>query len=279
MIHNIIGRSASNFPSDVLCRGLHGGRSVMEWNDEGVVISVRRHGEMAWVVDLLTAEHGRHAGFVHGKNKSRERNGLQLGNQVDARWRSRLIEQLGTYNCELIKARSAILFHDPIRLIAMSSVCGMCYLGISERVPCRDIFDGVIRFLDVLEQGKQWYSLYVTWELELLSQLGFGLDLKSCAITGRPDNLSYVSPRTGRAATREAAKPYSDRLMRLPQFMVDKKYSSPSFKDIIQGLTITGHFLERNLMQPQGRKFPRARLRLIEIMSSENPESENVSSK
>ncbi len=242
--------------------------AAVEWRDEGVILAVHRHGEAAAVVDLLTREHGRHAGLVHGGNSRRWRGSLQPGNQVTARWRSRLVEQLGTYACELERARAAALFHDRTGLAAISAVCALCEMAVAERAPCREIFDGVVHFLDVLGEGDAWPAAYVRWEVALLSHLGFGLDLTCCAITGRTDGLAYVSPRTGRAVVAAVAESHRHRLLPLPSFLAGDDATAVAPHDISQGLAITGHFLDRHVLRPHGRALPLARSRLLERLAS-----------
>ena len=249
----------------------------MEWCDEGVILAVRRHGEAAAVVDLLTREHGRHAGLVHGGNSSKRRGSLQPGNQVAVRWRSRLVEQLGTYTCELERARAPALFHDRTGLAAISAVCALCETAIAERAPCREIFDGVVDLLDALEESGAWSAAYVCWEVALLSHLGFGLDLTRCAVTGRTDGLAYVSPRTGRAVVADVAKSHRHRLLPLPSFLAVADAVAVNRQDIAQGLAITGHFLDRHVLRPHGRELPLARSRLVERLALIDTTSGEVS--
>ena len=230
-----------------------------------MILSVRRHGEAAVVADLLTQEHGRHAGLVHGGNSRGRRGMLQPGNQVALHWRARLVEQLGTYTCELVRHRTALLHDDRDRLAAISAVCALCGTTVPERAPCREVFDGVVNFLDRLEQSSDWKTAYVRWELSLLADLGFGLDLRKCAVTGRTDGLAFVSPRSGRAVVAEAAEPYRGRLLPLPAFLASYLVvEDAASEDIATGLALTGSFLERHVLNPHGRVLPLARARLVD---------------
>ena len=238
----------------------------MEWSDEGIVLSTRRHGEAAAIVSLLTPTHGRHAGLVRGGAGRRLRGVLQPGNRVAARWRARLAEHLGTMTCELTAAFAAPLLDDPLRLAGLSSACALVDVALPEREPQQSIHDGLLHLIESLS-GDVWPRLYVTWEVDLLRELGFGLDLERCAATGRNDTLAFVSPRTGRAVSLSAGEPYRDRLLALPSFLAGGAASdTPS--DIVDGLTLTAYFLEHHVLAAAGRPLPAARRRLAERLAA-----------
>ncbi|MEO5373729.1 MAG: DNA repair protein RecO [Alphaproteobacteria bacterium] len=229
----------------------------MEWTDEGIVLSARRHGERSAVVSLLTSQHGRHAGFARGVTAGSGR-GLYLpGNRVHARWRARLDQHLGHYSCELLRADAAALLEDPGRLACLSAACAMVEASLPERQPHTAVHAGLSALLDALTSGTaEWESLYVRWEVGLLGALGYGLDLGECAVTGRNDGLVYVSPRTGRAVSASAGEPYHDRLLPLPRFLTSGGRATPA--DIAAGLRLTGHFLTTHVTPV----LPPARARL-----------------
>lgn len=236
----------------------------MEWQDSGYVLAARRHGESGLVVDLLTREHGRHAGLVRGGQSPRRRALLQPGNLVAANWRGRLAEQLGSLDCELLQAHAAVVIDDPDRLAGLTAAAAVVALTVPEREPHPDVFDAFAGLLAALVSGSGWAPYYVAWERDLLAALGFGLDLASCAVTGQNDDLAYVSPRTGRAVSRAAAGPYREKLLPLPAFLWrDAAAAAP---DVVAGLTLTGYFLNRHLLTPHGRHLPEARERLCERM-------------
>jgi DNA repair protein RecO (recombination protein O) len=237
----------------------------MEWTDEGFVLAVRPHGETSAIVSLLTRDHGRQPGLVRGGSGRRLRGLLQAGNLLRATWRGRLAEHLGAYVVEPVQAFSADLLRDPLRLAALSAACAVAERALPEREPHAAIFDGLGVLLRALS-GEQWPSVYVKWELGLLGELGYGLDLKSCAATGRNDGLVYVSPRTGRAVSMAAGEPYRDKLLALPPFLLDSA-SEGNGAEIAAGLRITGHFLERHLFAPHGTHLPAARQRLAERLA------------
>ncbi|MDP6788129.1 MAG: DNA repair protein RecO [Rhodospirillales bacterium] len=238
----------------------------MEWNDEGIVLSARRHGESAAIVTLLTPAHGRHAGLVRGGAGRRQRGVLQPGNRVAARWRARLSEHLGTLTCELTEALVAPLLGDPLRLAGLSAACALADWALPEREPHAVIHDGLVHLIKALS-GDDWPPLYVTWEMDLLRELGFGLDLESCAATGRTDTLAFVSPRTGRAVSLSAGEPYRDRLLVLPPFLTGAAVAATP-RDIVDGLTLSAHFLERHVLAAAGRRLPAARLRLADRVAA-----------
>src|SRR6266404_5000801 len=170
----------------------------MEWRDTGFVLAGRRHGETGLIVELLTAEHGRHAGLVRGGQSPRRRAVLQPGNSVAASWRGRLPEHLGTLDCELVEAHAARILDDPDRLAALGAATALLLTALPEREPHRDLYASLAGLLEALDSGP-WAQSYVAWECDLLAALGFGLDLASCAATGASDDLAYVSPRSGSA--------------------------------------------------------------------------------
>jgi DNA repair protein RecO (recombination protein O) len=236
----------------------------MEWHDSGFVLAARRHGENAVIVELLTRDHGRHAGLVRGGQSPKLRAVLQPGNEVAAVWRGRLAEHLGSIACEIVRTYAARILDDPERLAALSAAAALVAAALPEREPHPDVFASFESLLDALDSATDWPARYVGWERDLLAALGFGLDLGCCAVTGATTDLAYVSPRTGRAVSRAAGLPYHDKLLALPEFLWR---SEPADRDqIALGMTLTGHFLVRHVFVPQGRILPAARSRLFERM-------------
>ena len=236
----------------------------MQWQDTGFVLAARRHGESALIIELLTQEHGRHAGLVRGGQSPRYRAMLQPGNEVAAVWRGRLDVHLGTIGCELVRAHAARLLDDPGRLAGLTSAAALVAAALPEREPHPAVFASFARLIEALDSAIDWPAHYVTWEQDLLGALGFGLDLTRCAVSGATADLAYVSPRTGRAVSRTAGLPYNDKLLRLPEFLwrdvpIDEG-------QLALGLTLTGYFLAHHVFAPQGRALPAARLRLAERM-------------
>ena len=184
----------------------------MEWTDEAIVLSARPHGEAAVVATLLTRSHGRHSGLVQGGRSSKQRGNLQPGNRVSARWRARLADHLGTFTVEPVHNTSAGMLDDPVRLACLVSACAVTEVALPDREPHEPVFHGLAALLEALETPL-WAPAYVRWELGLLQELGFGLDLGTCAATGANDALAFVSPRTGRAVSLSAGEPYRDKLL------------------------------------------------------------------
>jgi DNA repair protein RecO (recombination protein O) len=234
----------------------------MDWRDTGFVLTARRHGENGLIAELLTAEHGRHAGLVRGGQSPKRRALLQPGNLVAASWRGRLPEHLGAYEIELLRPHAAALIDDPDRLAALSASAALIAVALPEHEPHGDVFQGFAALIESLDSAPAWPQRYVVWECELLAALGFGLDLSACAVTGGNDDLAYVSPRTGRAVSRSAGEPYRDKLLALPAFLGHEAEANGG--DILAGLTLTGYFLHHHLLAPQSRALPEARARLAD---------------
>ena len=237
----------------------------MQWSDEGVVLSVRPHGESAAVLELFTRRHGRHLGLVHGGRSRKLRPVLQIGNHVDAEWKARLADNLGHFGIELRKGFAALLMEDPAALAAMTSIAALARL-LPERDPHPNLFEITLFVLGFLDDREVWPALVVRWELALLDELGFGIDLGSCAATGRTTNLLYVSPKSGRAVSAEAGEPYKDRLLALPAFLRSGAAGTVSAADVQAGFALTGHFLEARVLRPRDMQMPDGRGRLMSYL-------------
>lgn len=249
----------------------------MEWSDNAIVLSSRPHGETSAIITVLTAEHGRHAGLVRGGAGRKLRGTLQSGNEVAATWRARLEEHLGTMSLELTRARAATLLDNGARLAGLTAACAMSDAAMPEREPHRAVYDGLLIVLDALADAEEtWPAVYVRWELGLLQELGYGLDLSRCAANGTSDDLAYVSPRTGRAVSRQAAGQWRDRLLPLPAFLLGAQGGAINVEDLRDGLRLTGYFLEHTVLRPQNRKEPQARTRLVELFSSANTKYSSI---
>jgi DNA repair protein RecO (recombination protein O) len=237
---------------------------VIEWNDDAIVLSARKHGEAAAIVRLLTRDHGCYAGLARGGAGRRQRGLWQPGNRVRAQWRARLADHLGTLTGELNRAGAAPLMDDGPRLGALSAACALVESTIAEREPHPVLFhrlDGLIEALIAASAELGWGRDYVRFELDLLAELGFGLDLSACAATGRTDSLTWVSPKSGRAVSAAAGQPYRDRLLALPAFLIDAA-SPASASDLRAGLALTGHFLTAFANAAHIQALPKARERL-----------------
>ncbi len=238
----------------------------MEWRDEGAVLAVRRHGESSAIIEVFTEAHGRHAGVVRGGASRRFAPILQPGAQLDVTWRARLDDHLGAFTVEPLRFRAGGTLGDRLALAGLNAVCALLKFALPEREAHPALYRRSITLLDLLDTTDAWPLAYVRWELVLLEELGFGLDLGRCAVTGGPDDLIHVSPRTGRAVSRAGAGDWADRLLPLPPCLLGR--SPASDQEILSGLTTTGHFLETRLAPSLGNMpLPPARRRLTDRLS------------
>jgi DNA repair protein RecO (recombination protein O) len=238
---------------------------AMQWSDEGVILSVRPHGESAAVLELFTRGHGRHLGLVHGGRSRKLRPVLQIGNHVDAAWKARLADSLGHFTVELRKGFAALAMENAAALTAITSMATLARL-LPERDPHPNLFEVTQFVLGFLDDRGVWPALVVRWELALLDELGFGLDLASCAATGASTDLVFVSPKSGRAVSSDAGAPYKDRLLALPTFLRGSVAGTVSEEDVLAGFALTGHFLESRVLRPRDMRMPDARGRLLSYL-------------
>ena len=233
----------------------------MQWIDEGIVLGVKRHGESSVILELMTQERGRHLGLVRGGTSSRLRGILQPGNSLRATWRARLDDHLGNYAVEGIHLRAAGFLASAHAVHGVTHLAALCRL-LAEREPHANIHQALETILDRLEDPAAVAPMIAQFELVFLAELGFGLDLTSCAATGTKDDLIYVSPRSGRAVSRAAGEAYRDKLMRLPDFLrFDDEPASAA--DVADAFALTGFFLDRHAFGPRGLSLPDARARFV----------------
>jgi DNA repair protein RecO (recombination protein O) len=237
----------------------------MEWTDEGIVVGVRRHGEAGAIIDVLTVEHGRHAGLVRGGAGSRMRPILQPGNTVRVTWRARLDEHLGNYAVEGLRLRAAAYLDSPHALFALGHLCALVRL-LPERDPHPDLLSGLDGILDDLTDIERAAMRVARFELMVLAELGFGLDLDACAATGRREELVYVSPKSGRAVSREAGEPWSDKLLGLPAFLAVDADDAATRAELELAFRLTGFFLNRHVFEPRGTALPESRTQFLAIV-------------
>ncbi len=236
----------------------------MEWQDSGTVLRSRRHGETSAIVEVFTMAHGRHAGLVRGASRRGKATGLQPGSQVQVTWRSRLDEHLGIYSIEPVRSRHPVIMEGRLELAALNAVTALLLFALPEREPQPRLYEHTVALLDMVGETDAWPIAYLHWELALLEELGFGLDLSACAVTGARDMLVYVSPRSGRAVSASGAGDWKDRLLPLPSCLLTPRSGTPA--EIAQGLTTTGHFLIHRLAPALGdRPLPQARQRFADL--------------
>lgn len=237
----------------------------MDWSDEGIFLGAKPLGEANAVAELFTLGHGRHLGLVRGGRSRRLRPLLQPGNRLRVTWRARLSEHLGGFNLELIEAHAARVLDDATALAAIGSLAGLARL-LPERDPHPALYAAALHVIGAFDAPRLWPALLARWELLLLQELGFGLDLGECAATGSDTELIYVSPRSGRAVSREAGQPYDAKLLKLPAFLREDDAAAGE-SDLLAGFALTGYFLERDVLAPHGLAMPKPRERLIGLFA------------
>ena len=237
----------------------------MQWEAEALVLAARPHGESSAIVDVFTREHGRFGGLVRGGNSRRQRPVLQPGNMVSATWRARLSEHLGVMTVDAGRAYAAEAMSEPVLLAGLSSLCALMQVT-AERQAYPRLYDTVQVVLAEMHTPDVWLPLLARFEMALLEETGFGLDLSCCAATGVIEDLAYVSPRSGRAVSRDAAQPYLDKMFLLPAFLLDPRADADG-ADIQNAFTLLGHFIERRVYLPNGLIMPAARARLMDVLA------------
>ncbi len=236
----------------------------MRWEADGYILSVRNHGETSAIINIFTREYGRHAGLVRGGRSRRLRPVLQAGNKISARWSARLSEHLGVFNIEALDARGAVIMQDRKSLTALNAISALCVFALAERQPYHALFDVFEVLLASLDDFDLWPALYVRFELALLSALGYGLDFSTCAATGTRENLTHISPKSGRAVCADAAAPYIDKLFAIPAFLQGD--GNIKTGDIKNGLALSGYFLEKRVFAAQNKALPQARKALAQML-------------
>jgi DNA repair protein RecO (recombination protein O) len=233
-----------------------------QWTDQGIVLSARGHGEAGAVVSILTESHGRHAGYVHGGMSSSKRSTIQAGTYVRCDWSSRVSDALGNYTLESERSLSTEIMQDSLKLAALLSACSLCDSALPEREGHAGLYHGLLTLMEAFE-AEHWGAVYVMWEISLLRELGFRLELDKCAGGGDVDTLCYVSPKSGRAVSKAQAAPYKEKLLVLPNFLRPENArdgEAGDAEDIIYGLKMTAYFLEHWAFTHHTKGVPEARI-------------------
>jgi len=237
----------------------------MDWRDQGFVLNTRKHGETSVILEVFTAEHGRHAGVVRGGVSRKMTPILQPGGQLDLSWRARLADHIGSFTVEPLRSRAAVL-SDRFALAGLNTVTALLAFCLPDREPHPALYQQSAQLLDLLRQNEIWPLAYLRWEMALLTELGYGLDLTECAVTGSTDNLIYVSPKSGRAVSAKGAGDWADRLLPLPPIL--RGEGDAPDEEVLQALRTTGYFLSDKLAPDLGAKpLPEARARFIDLFS------------
>lgn len=238
----------------------------MDWRDEGILLSARRHGESSAIIEVLTENHGRHAGVVRGGASRKLSPILQAGAQIDVSWRARLEEHIGVFSVEPLRSRSAQALGGRLALAGLNAVVALVLFSLPEREAQPGFYSDTVRLLDLLGQDDLWPLAYLRWEKRLLEITGFGLDLDSCAVTGATQGLHYLSPKTGRAVSLDGAGEWAPRLLPLPPILRGEGRGETT--EVIAALQVTGHFLSAKLAPALGHKpLPDARDRFVDLVS------------
>ncbi len=237
---------------------------MIRWEDEGILLAARRHGESAAIVELFTPDHGRAVGVVRGGGGRRMAPVLQPGAQLSVTWSARLEEHMGAFVVEPLRSRAAQVMQGRLSLAGLNAVCAILSFALPEREVHAALYARTGPLLDLLGQDDLWPLAYLGWELRLLEELGFGLDLTCCAVTGATEGLAYVSPRTGRAVSSMGAGAWADRLLPLSPALIGAASDDESIR---AGLAVTGYFLEQRVAPALGsRPLPAARQRLVALI-------------
>jgi DNA repair protein RecO (recombination protein O) len=244
----------------------------MEWDAPAIVLDARPYGEGDAIATVLTEEHGAHRGLARGGNARSHTALWQPGNLIQVRWVARLADQLGSFSAELVHPGAALAMDDPLGLAMLSAACSVAEGALPEREAHPRVFEGLLHLIAHLQLGPAVLSDLIRWETLLLAELGYGLDLTSCAVTGETAGLAFVSPKTGRAVTAAGAGIWTSRLLRLPPFLVGGNDAAPP--DWRDGLRLTGHFLERDAFGHHNRPLPAARQMLYDRVAALAAESE-----
>ncbi len=238
----------------------------MEWRADGVLLAVRHHGENAAIIEVFTRDYGLHAGVVRGGASRKQAPILQPGAQLDVSWRARLEDHLGAFTVEPVRSRAAQVMDDRLALAGLNAICGLLQFALAERDPHPELYARSLALFDKLGTDPNWPLAYLHWELALLDDLGFGLDLGSCAVTGARDDLAYVSPKSGRAVSRKGAGDWADKLLPLPYCLMGQGPWEPV--ELAAGLRVTGHFLTHWIAPELGDKpLPASRQRLLDALA------------
>ncbi len=246
----------------------------MDWDAPAIVLDARPYGEGDAIATVMTEQHGSHRGLARGGATRTQAAVWQRGNLVQVRWVARLAEQLGSFSAELVHPGAALAMDDRLALAMLSAACAVAEGALPEREPHPRVFQGLLRLIALLPQGADMLVELIRWETVLLADLGYGLDLTACAVTGETAGLAYVSPKTGRAVTAAGAGAWTSRLLRLPSFLVGGNSASPA--DWQDGLRLTGHFLARDAFGHHHRPLPAARQMLYDRVAAVAAESEQT---
>ena len=238
----------------------------MEWRDQGILLSSRRHGETSAIIEMFTPSKGRHVGVVRGGTSRKIAPILQPGAQLDVAWRARLEDHIGSFTVEPVRSRAAVAMGDRLALAGLNAVTALLSFCLPEREPHAPLYERTQVLLDLLGQGDVWPLAYLQWEIGLLEEMGYALDLQTCAVTGATDDLIYVSPKSGRAVSAKGAGEWADKLLPLPDVM--RGLGDAPDEEIGKAFLTTGYFLKAHLARDLGdTPLPEARARFVDAFN------------
>ena len=239
----------------------------MRWESNGLILNFSKYNEKSYILEIFTEEHGKHKGIIRGLHSKNKRSIIEPGNEVFATWSGRLETHLGNYNVEPIKLWSSHILQFKDKLSAISSICSLISLTMAERQPNPLIYFSSKKLIEIVASTRDdWIREYVFWEMQLLSEIGYGLDLERCAVTSKSSDLVYVSPSSGRAVTNKGAGDFKNKLLPLPKFMTDFKANYDN-DDIYNALNLTEFFFKKRFFLPNNLNFPQSRNRLKELFN------------
>ena len=239
----------------------------MRWESNGLILNFSKYNEKSYILEIFTEEHGKHKGIIRGLHSKNKRSIIEPGNEVFATWSGRLETHLGNYNVEPIKLWSSHVLQFKDKLSAISSICSLISLTMAERQPNPIIYFSSKKLIEIVASKREdWIREYVFWEMQLLSEIGYGLDLERCAVTSKSSDLVYVSPSSGRAVTNEGAGDFKNKLLPLPKFMTNFKANYDN-DDIYNALNLTEFFFKKRFFLPNNLNFPQSRNRLKELFN------------
>ena len=241
---------------------------MIHWQGDGIILGHKSFGEQKAIVSLLTKEHGRIAGVIRLTKALRLQGTLESGTQVEFQWKARLEAHLGTLSLEVAQSMMGHVLGNSTKLLALNAATLLLHELCPERHPYPVLYENLYHFLETL-RGERWKEAYLHFEQKVLQEMGFGLKLKACCVTGSVDDLVYVSPKTGRAVSLDAGKAYHDKLLKLPAFLGDVEQKAQTLQDVLNGFALLGYFLEKHMPLSSHKKVAFVRTQLVNILEKQ----------
>ena len=241
----------------------------MRWSGNGFILGLKIHNEASYILDVFTEEHGRHKGLIRGIHSKNLRAVIEPGNEVKINWSGRLESHLGNYTVEPIKLWSSYILNQKVNLLGISSLCSLIMTTMAEKQENQYIYDKSLNLLkDISQNNEEWIKNYIFWEIDLLSDIGYGLDLSECAVTFQKKELKFVSPSSGKAVTLEGAGSFKDRLFKLPNFLINRSAEHTN-EDLVDAFNLTEHFFRKRYYEPNNLNFPKSRNQFKKVITNE----------